>query len=270
MVEEAATDAQPEEATLERSRSTIAFPYGDLDDALEVVRAIHSNAGNSCSLDQLGAYLGHDSVKSGAFRTKVNTARMFGAIETSRNNVALTQLGHRLIDPQQERQARAEAFLRVPLYNSIFERYRGRGTLPPDLGLENELVSLGVAQKQKDKARQAFQRSAGQAGFFAHGRNRLVMPAGAGVPVDQPDGGEGDDGGDSGGNGGGGGYTPPPPPPPPTRDLHPFIEGLLETLPKTGEEWSGPDQEQWLATAKNIFALIYKNPKKAQSSNGNN
>lgn len=40
--------------------------------------------------------------------------------------------------------------------------------------------------------------------------------------------------------------------------LHPFFRGLLETLPEPGSEWSGKEREQWLETARNVFALIYK------------
>ena len=42
--------------------------------------------------------------------------------------------------------------------------------------------------------------------------------------------------------------------------LHPFFRGLLETLPEPGSEWSRKEREQWLETARNIFALIYKEP----------
>jgi hypothetical protein len=77
------------------------------------------------------------------------------------------------VDPHLGPQARVQAFLTVPLYKALFENYRGF-TLPRDVALEQQMVSLGVATKQKQKARQAFQRSAEQAGFFAHGRNKLV------------------------------------------------------------------------------------------------
>jgi hypothetical protein len=49
-------------------------------------------------------------------------------------------------------------------------------------------AGLGVAKKQTDKARQTFQRSAQQAGFFAYGQDRLVMPAvGPGMPEPKKD-----------------------------------------------------------------------------------
>ena len=47
----------------------------------------------------------------------------------------------------------------------------------PAAALERDMVSLGVAEKQKDKARQVFERSAEQSDFFYTGRMKLVMPA---------------------------------------------------------------------------------------------
>ena len=48
--------------------------------------------------------------------------------------------------------------------------------VPGASGLETEINALGVSSKQTDKARQALMRSARQAGFFAHGEDRLVRP----------------------------------------------------------------------------------------------
>ena len=46
----------------------------------------------------------------------------------------------------------------------------------------------------------------------------------------------------------------------PLAALHPFFRGLLETLPDPGADWPRAQREQWLETARNIFALIYKDP----------
>ena len=43
-------------------------------------------------------------------------------------------------------------------------------------------------------------------------------------------------------------------------DLNPFFRGLLETLPEPGIDWPSADREQWLETARNIFALLYHEP----------
>jgi hypothetical protein len=40
--------------------------------------------------------------------------------------------------------------------------------------------------------------------------------------------------------------------------LHPFIEGLLKTLPDPGSDWSIGDSVKWLQAAAMLFSLIYK------------
>lgn len=45
--------------------------------------------------------------------------------------------------------------------------------------------------------------------------------------------------------------------PPPALQLHPFFRGLLETLPEPGTNWPQFQRDQWLETARNIFALLY-------------
>lgn len=226
-----------------RERSTIEFPYGDLNDAIEVARAIHLNAGTSCTPDQLAGYMGQ-MVSSGAFRLKISAARVFGLVETERGGVTLTTLGRQIVDQGQEREARSTAFLNVPLYRAIYEKFKGH-MLPPRAALEREMASLGVSAKQTDRARQAFERSADQAAFFAHGADRLVIPSGLSRPETAPL--EGPQGLRKSGNGS---EDEPP--------LHPFIKGLLETLPVPQSEWSITDRAKWLETAASIFGLIYK------------
>jgi hypothetical protein len=157
-----------------RQRSTIVFPYGSLQDAEKIAKEVHGKWGGHASPDQLAAGM-DTSPRSGTFRVKLATARIFGVVQTKRSLVEITDLGRRLVDPQKAAAARVEAFLGVPLFKEIYESHRG-ASLPPGSALENEMVRLGVSAKQKDRARQAFQRSAEQAGFFDHGRDRLIMP----------------------------------------------------------------------------------------------
>ena len=42
-----------------------------------------------------------------------------------------------------------------------------------------------------------------------------------------------------------------------SRPLHPFFQGLLDCLPPPGEAWPTKMRDQWLDTARNIFALLY-------------
>ena len=155
-------------------RSTIAFPYASLKDAEQVAKALQDHWGGSASPEQLAASMG-SSPKSGTFRTKTSTAKTFGLTETGRGQIALTSLGQQILDPRTQAAARVKAFLAVPLFNKLHDEYK-MATLPQDRGLESKIESLGVSTKQTDKARQSFQRSAEHAGFFKHGRDRLVKP----------------------------------------------------------------------------------------------
>lgn len=168
--------------------------------------------------DQLAAAL-DQSVTSGSFLSKMNAARMFGLIEFGSNGARVTQLGFDILEESRARTARIGAFLNVPLYKRTFEEYRGKQLPSRPHGLEQAFVGFGVRPKRKGNARWAFDRSARQAGFFDHGDNRLIAP----VIVDAPQ--EVSERSAS---------TPPKgtaiEAPRPSR--HPFIEGLLLTLPQ--------------------------------------
>ncbi len=166
--------------------------------------------------------------------------------------MTLTDLGRRLCDPQQEKTALADAFLKVPLYNAIYELFKN-GTIPPADALDNEIAKLGVAPKQKSKARQVMQRSATTAGYFWAGPNRLVRPkASAAAPAPAPEG------------------------EPDKSDKkkekedqprrHPLIEGLLKELPEPQSEWTTEDRKKWLEMASTIFNVIYKDSDDSRGS----
>jgi hypothetical protein len=234
-------------STGKRERSTIGFPYLDLDDSIEIAKGVHDLTGANCQWDQLAAKL-DQSATGGAFRQRVMTAKMFGFVTYSQGTITLTPLGSRLCDPQQEASAKSEAFLNVPLYKAVYEQFRSV-TLPPVSALENAMVSMGVAQKQKDKARQVFQRSATQAGFFALGPNRLVLPAirnsaaaPAVTPIEEPEKTE---------------KKKPKDADEDDEEMHPFIKGLLRKLPPPDSEWPNDKRAKWLQAAINIFDLMY-------------
>ena len=237
----------------ERERSTIEFPYLSLDVGMEIARAVHATGGSHATLDLIAAHMG-ESANGGAFRNKVTTARQFGLATYANGTVTLTLIGSRLADPDQEKAAKAEAFLQVPLYKRLYDDYKGLVLPPTNAGLETVIENLGVAAKQKDKARQAFQRSATIAGFFAYGPTKLVYPVlnGGGEPKTPKaplpgDAGSGHAKGTGTGSGGGGGNS-----------HHPFIEGLLAKLPEPETPWSMEGRKKWLQTASNIFDLMYE------------
>ncbi len=166
---------QPRKA--ERERSTIAFPYSSLADAEQIAETLLRSWGGSATQDQIAGSLG-TTPRSGTFRNKLGAARVFGAVSVARGNVKLTDLGHRLVDPQTQKAARVESFMAVPLYAAVYNEYVGRN-LPPDEGLERKVAELGVSEKQTAKARQTLKSSARLAGFFATDPSRLIQPNGS-------------------------------------------------------------------------------------------
>ncbi len=230
-----------------RERSTIAFPYDDLDSAVSIAWAVHNTHGGQATMVQLAASL-NQTTKSGAFRIKVSAGRLFGLVTVSQSTLALTERGNRVLDGVTEPQARAEAFLQVPLYAALYEQFKD-GTLPDDNGLEAAIRHLGVTPKQVQTARQVFQRSAQQAGYFRFGNRKLVLPS-VTTMVGQPD--QPDQlatkadksSGDRSHEGG-------------SIVKHPFILGLLRELPDPEADFPADARTVWLDAAKISFDLIY-------------
>src|SRR6266704_651647 len=237
------TGSPPREPTADgkRERSSIAFAYTPLSDAVDIVRAVERR-GHACTLDELAAEM-KQQMTSGAFRNKLSTARTFGVIDTSRGSVSLTDIGLRLSNPDTYSQAMVDAFMNVPLYRALYDQFAGNN-LPPDQGVEAAIRRLGVPEKQTTKARQVLYRSAELAGFFKVGRNRLVRPAGSSVATDHRD------------------------LPVPKRHHgsgaeavpmaeHPLIKGLVAKLPAEGETFTPKQRQRWLDAAKVNLELIY-------------
>lgn len=244
-------DGTPSDKSEGRQRSTIAFPYSDYESAEEVAKAIYENVGHGlCSASaQLAPWM-RQSSKSSGFRTQLAAARLFGLIESDNSeSYRLTELGVRVLDPVQAPVAKAEAFLRVPLFKALYEKYKA-STVPPTAALEREIAQLGVSEKQKARARQVFEGSAEQTGFRKQGPNRLVMPA---VVVPPPGVGNtpntGGNGG--GGNGGGGGDNGI------GLDLDPLLLALLRKIPVQGEEWPAEKRVRWFKTFAMNVSQVY-------------
>ena len=107
----------------------------------------------------------------------------------------------------------------------------------------------GVSPKQTGKARQAFMRSARQAGFFAHGEDRLVRPSFPDVPPGtRPVEAQKDSEKGKGKNGGGGEMPP----------RHPLIEGMFQSLPDNGQPWTLDEAADWLHAAAYNLRFAYK------------
>jgi hypothetical protein len=109
---------------------------------------------------------------------------------------------------------------------------------------KNQTLPLGIETGQYPnsgavpRARQVFEKSADQAGFFEHGKNRLVMPAvavrEAPPPTDQPDEKEKNTGNGSGDGSG--------------LHLDPLLIALLKKIPAADKGWPGPSRVRWFRT----------------------
>jgi hypothetical protein len=239
-------DAQDESADAEgkRQRSTIAFPYSDYGDAEDIAHAIHRNVGHGlCSLEHLASWTNQSS-KSSGFRTQVAAARLFGLIESSDSeSYRLSKLGIRAVDPVHARAAKADAFLAVPLFKAVYDNHR-TSVLPPPAALERELAQLGVAEKQKTKARQVLMASAKLTGYCEQGENRLIAPAMMVGPkkeeVEQKNNNDG---------GGGGGDS--------QLALDPLLMALLRKIPAKEDGWPKDKRVRWFKTFAMNVSQVY-------------
>jgi hypothetical protein len=254
----ASSEPQPERKRTERYRpkkrgkeqSSISFPYKDLDSAPSVAQAVLQAGGVALTTEQLAGVMSLQP-GSGNFVAKVSTARIFGLLSYSQGKHELTMLGFAIVDTDERRQrtARAEAFLTVPLYRRTYDEFKGK-QLPPKPGLEQAFVRFGVATKQKTAARLAFEKSAQQAGFFINGdQDRLVEPitGAAAAKVQVPAPGDRNPGNHQPGSGAEQNAS----------GRHPFIQGLLDTLPEPGTNWAVEGRAKWLMAAAHNFDLIY-------------
>ena len=235
-----------------RGRSTIEFPYADLDDAVSVARTIRDKGGVPLAKDQLAAAMGQP-VTSGAFSAKVHASRLFGVIEFAMGKIKLTDLGFEVVegDDSRAKAAKVKAFLNVPLFAKAYGEFRNRQLPPRPLGLEQAFIGYGVLKTRGVNARWAFDRSARQAGFFDNGEDRLVHPIITWVEraevhthapeVDLTTDAESD---------------------PVTKTASTaaeefLIRGLLARMPSPSTKWSLSDRARWLRTLSMNLAMLY-------------
>jgi len=256
VIEELAPQPQPHGKL--RPRSEIKYPYYDLEDATKLARAVRDKGGGSCTLDQLARFLDAKSTASGAFRSRIGGAVLFGLVAASRGRVSSTQRAQRILSPEypeDAQQAKIAAFLGVPLFKAVYDHYRGQA-LPADVGLKNALEhQFGVVKARVATAHRVLMSSAQEAGFFSTGKGHLVEPPTK--PATEDGGGESQDQGrrlplPSG-----------PPPPPPPAGIHPVLQGWLQLLPTDGE-WAKRQRDTWLQGFTAAIDILYRIKKEEQ------
>lgn len=164
-----------------RARSSIGFPYFHLEKSIEIVQAVHVVGGDGCEWTQLAAHLGQ-APAGGGFRQRMISSRTFGLLNYVKQRVTLTEVGRQCIDQSSAKAGRVRAFLTVPLFSAMFDKLDGQ-PLPPHQAIEHQMMEIGVAPKQAGRARQAFLRSARDAGFFEISPDRMTKPPIEEVPA---------------------------------------------------------------------------------------
>ena len=238
-----------------REVSRYTFPYYTLEIAIKVAKELHDRAGGKASMAQLASYLDHTDEFSGAFRSKVWAAKIFGLVKITSNIVSITPLGEQLASLQsglQRDRRLAEAFLNVPLFREVYKRYEGSTFPSTREGLKNALNNtFGIPPRIVPVALKTLLMSADQAGFRRENPNRLIHPIPVGL-IEEPLVSEPTPGGEMA-------VT--------TEEasqkegviesIHPAIRGFLMELPNRGEKWAQGERQRWIDAFTSIIKALY-------------
>ncbi|MHB8424870.1 MAG: hypothetical protein ACYDB9_06915 [Gammaproteobacteria bacterium] len=239
-----------------KPKSGVSYPYYDLNQSIGVANIVHEKAGGSCSREQLAPLLGYSGVKNGGFLTRLSAAKMFGLIQEEGGQLKLTDRAHQILSPvmpEDEKRAKADAFLAVELFQKVYEMFNGRA-LPSEVGLKNLFQStFKIVPDRIVPALRVLMVSADTAGFLSANRDRIVMPLIKDQPGESkvPTGdavtvGEDSNKGKGGGRGGG---DPP--------NINPAIYGLIRDLPPAGTVMSKKKRDNLIAALTAAITYIY-------------
>lgn len=191
--------------TASRVKSEYRYPVYDLNDSLAVAREIKEQGGGTADDAHLAAYLRYSTARSGTFLARVAAARAFGLITKQGNQHIPTARALAILSPERpgvdDRAARVQAFFTVPLYRTVYNRYKNQ-SLPPEVGVRAVMeTQFGIAKDRTAIAYRVLMDSADQAGFFeARGGQRTHLIEPVGIPTAPT----GDESGAPGENGGAG------------------------------------------------------------------
>jgi len=240
-----------------QSRPNMVIPYFDLDQSIKVAQVVHEHGGGRCLPEQLAHWLGYTSAKSGTYMMRFYSAKYFGLITATRDSISITDRALAIIAPvlpEDSIQAKLAAFLDIPLFTNIYERFRGQA-LPPEVGLKNLFHgTYKISYDRLQSALRVFYNSAEQAGFFqiSGDRSRLITPVIARQTEKKVTSATKEEstvekqrttGGGSGGEG------------PPS--VHSAIIGLLRELPPPGTPWNSTNKKRFLDAFKATIDFIY-------------
>lgn len=109
-------------------RSQYLFPAYDFRTALTIADRIAKVGGGSLSEETLAMEL-ESSAKSSGFRVKGLTARQFGLVTKTGNNLITTHIAQAILKPTNEQEksdAMRTSFLTIPLFRAVASRFKGQ------------------------------------------------------------------------------------------------------------------------------------------------
>jgi hypothetical protein len=148
------------------TKSKLLFPKATLGDAVRIVMAIkEKNGGNPWSPEDVGNAMGV-SYKTNSFYYISAAARDFGLTDGTRaaKKIALTDFGKKLAypeSPEELLQLKREAFFKVPLFEKVFNYYKGNN-LPEMEYLSNTLkATFKLPEKDHKEFSELFKANCG-------------------------------------------------------------------------------------------------------------
>jgi hypothetical protein len=242
------------------SKSAVLHPYFDLNDSIEVAKAVHDKGGGQCARDLVAAALGYSTTKSGAFLSRLSAAKQFGLIRINGDIVSTTGEAITILHPLMDSDAtiaRRDAFLNVPLFQKVYDKFKG-SSLPQEVGLQNFFKSeFKIPDDRLKPAVRVMQASAGQAGFFVAGGNtRLIAPGGgqAAAPKSEPSKADPEAHVDRSR------VSPPATSSEGSSNVHPALIAMLRELPRSGTEWPPAKKDRFMAAFRSIVDVVYPDP----------
>ena len=175
-----------------RQRSVYLFPAYGFTTALDIARRVEESGGGSLTEETLAINLGL-SAKSSGFRLKSLAARQFQLISKQGDTLITTPVAKAIFKPtsgDDSQRGYREAFLSIPLFQAVAERYRGQ-RLPDSQTLRNVLErEFYVEHARVQQAERMLLDSARDAHLLKHTSDGtyLVVNEGAAGSMDDPGG----------------------------------------------------------------------------------
>lgn len=154
-----------------RERSAL-YPMITVDACFEIIELIDKIGGKLYSTKAIADAVGM-SEKTNSFRARISTLRQYGLISGSQGAYQLTDISNDYLYPthdEQKKDAKLRAFLNVPLYKKLVEKYENQALPSPDK-LANTLLGkdYGLTKSTKDLAVDNFISSLEQLGLLING-----------------------------------------------------------------------------------------------------